>query len=177
MDLKALLDRMTLKEKLYQLQQVNSDIFLESGDMPITGPDFLLEFDKNYKYEVGSVYNSYGAKRNIKIQEEFLKSSKNKIPLAFMLDVIHGYRTLYPINLGLACSFDRSLVKECAQMASKEASVDGIHLTFSPMLDVSRDARWGRCMESCGEDTYLTCEMARASVEGFQGKGEKYRRI
>ena len=174
MDLKSLLEKMTLKEKLYQLQQVNSDIYIQGDNMPITGPDFNLEFDNNYKYEVASVYNSYGAERNIKIQEEFLKKSKNKIPLAFMLDIIHGYRTIYPINLGLACSFDRNLVKECAQMAAKEASVDGIHLTFSPMLDVSRDARWGRCMESCGEDTYLTCEMARASVEGFQGDGGKY---
>lgn len=174
MDLKALLDKMTLKEKLYQLQQVNSDIFINGDNMPITGPDFLLEFDESFKYEVSSVYNSIGAERNIKIQEEVLKNSKNKIPLAFMLDIIHGYRTIYPINLGLACSFDRELVKECCKMAAKEASVDGIHLTFSPMLDVSRDARWGRCMESCGEDTYLTCEMARASVEGFQGDGGKY---
>ena len=174
MDLQGLLNKMTLKEKLYQLQQVNSDVFLSSDNMPITGPDFLLEFDMNFKYEVGSVYNSVGAERNIKIQEEYLKNSKNKIPLAFMLDVIHGYRTIYPINLGLACSFDRELVKECAQMASKEASVDGIHLTFSPMLDVSRDARWGRCTESCGEDTFLTCEMAKASVHGFQGNGGKY---
>ena len=174
MNLKSLLDKMTLKEKLYQLQQVNSDIYAESGDMPITGPDFLLEFDMGFKYEVGSVYNSFGAERNIKIQEEFLKNSKNKIPLAFMLDIIHGYRTIYPINIGLACSFDRDLVKECSKMAAKEASVDGIHLTFSPMLDVSRDARWGRCTESCGEDTFLTCEMARASVEGFQGDGGKY---
>ena len=174
MDLKSLLNKMTLKEKLYQLQQVNSDIFIKGDNMPITGPDFLLEFDENYKYEVSSVYNSIGAERNIKIQEEFLKNSKNKIPIAFMLDIIHGYRTIYPINLGLACSFDRELVKECCQMAAKEASVDGIHLTFSPMLDVSRDARWGRCMESCGEDTYLTCEMARKSVEGFQGDGGKY---
>ena len=174
MDLISLLNKMTLKEKLYQLQQVNSDIYVQGDNMPITGPDFLLEFDSSYKYEVASVYNSFGAKRNIQIQKEFLENSRNKIPLAFMLDIIHGYRTIYPINLGLACSFDRNLVKECAQMAAKEASVDGIHLTFSPMLDVSRDARWGRCMESCGEDTYLTCEMARASVEGFQGDGGKY---
>ena len=174
MDLKALLEKMTLKEKLYQLQQVNSDIFIEGTDMPITGPDFFMEFDNGYKYEVSSVYNSIGAERNIKIQEQFLKNSKNKIPLAFMLDVIHGYRTIYPINLGLASSFDRSLVRECSKMAAKEASVDGIHLTFSPMLDVSRDARWGRCTESCGEDTYLTCEMARESVLGFQGDGGKY---
>lgn len=174
MDLQALLKKMTLKEKCYQLQQVNSNIYMADENMPITGPEFYLQFDKDYKYEVASVYNSYGAERNIAIQKEFLKNSKNKIPLAFMLDIIHGYRTIYPTNLGLASSFDRALVRECSKMAAKEASVDGIHLTFSPMLDVSRDARWGRCMESCGEDTYLTSEMARESVLGFQGDGGKY---
>lgn len=174
MDLQALLNKMTLSEKCYQLQQVNSNIYMADENMPITGPEFYLQFDENYKYEVASVYNSYGAERNIAIQQEFLKKSKNKIPLAFMLDVIHGYRTIYPTNLGLASSFDRALVRECSAMAAKEASVDGIHLTFSPMLDVSRDARWGRCMESCGEDTYLTCEMARESVLGYQGDGGKY---
>ena len=174
MDLLALLEKMSLAEKCYQLQQVNSNIFMADENMPITGPEFYLQFDKRYKYEVASVYNSYGAERNIAIQKEFLEKSKNKIPLAFMLDVIHGYRTIYPINLGLASSFDRQLIRECTAMAAKEASVDGIHLTFAPMLDVSRDARWGRCMESCGEDTYLTCEMARESVLGFQGNGGKY---
>ena len=174
MDLLALLNKMSLAEKCYQLQQVNSNIFMAGENMPITGPEFYLQFDKRYKYEVASVYNSYGAERNIAIQKEFLENSKNKIPLAFMLDVIHGYRTIYPINLGLSSSFDRQLVRECSAMAAKEASVDGIHLTFAPMLDVSRDARWGRCMESCGEDTYITCEMARESVLGFQGDGGKY---
>lgn len=174
MDLLALLKKMSLAEKCYQLQQVNSNIFMADENMPITGPEFYLQFDKRYKYEVASVYNSYGAQRNIAIQKEFLEKSKNKIPLAFMLDVIHGYRTIYPINLALASSFDRQLIRECTSMAAKEASVDGIHLTFAPMLDVSRDARWGRCMESCGEDTYLTCEMARESVLGFQGDGGKY---
>lgn len=174
MDLQALLNKMTLKEKCYQLQQVNSNIYMADKNMPITGPEFYLQFDKDYKYDVASVYNSYGAKRNIAIQNEFLENSKNKIPLAFMLDVIHGYRTIYPINLGLASSFDRKLVRECCQMAAKEASVDGIHLTFAPMLDVSRDARWGRCMESCGEDTYLTCEISRESVLGYQGDGGEY---
>ena len=134
MDLLALLKKMSLAEKCYQLQQVNSNIFMADENMPITGPEFYLQFDKRYKYEVASVYNSYGAERNIAIQKEFLEKSKNKIPLAFMLDVIHGYRTIYPINLGLASSFDRQLVRECSAMAAKEASVDGIHLTFGPIL-------------------------------------------
>ena len=76
MNIKALLEKMTLKEKLYQLQQVNSDIYIQGDNMPITGPDFNLEFDNNYKYEVSSVYNSYGAERNLKIQKQFLKNSK-----------------------------------------------------------------------------------------------------
>lgn len=175
-DIKELLSKMTLKEKLYQLQQINSNLFLDDKNMPVTGPEHEQGFDLAYLHDVSSVYNSYGAERNIKIQSEYLKKSKNKIPLAFMLDVIHGYRTIYPINLGLSCSFDMALCEECASMAAREASVDGIHLTFSPMLDVSRDARWGRVMESSGEDTYLTCEIAKATVKGFWGEnGGKYK--
>ena len=174
MDTRELLKKLTLTEKLYQLQQSTSDVFMQADDMPITGAEIINNIPKEHLYDIGSLYNTYGAERNLKLQKEYLEKSKNKIPLAFMLDIIHGYKTIYPINLGLSSSFDDELVKECSKMAAKEASVDGIHATFSPMLDVSRDARWGRCMESCGEDTYLTCRMAKASIEGFQGDGGKY---
>ncbi len=91
-----------------------------------------------------------------------------------MQDVIRGYRTLYPINLGLSSSFDMELCESCAKMAAKEASIDGVHLTFAPMIDVSRDARWGRVMETSGEDTYLAAEIAKATVKGFKGENGKY---
>ncbi len=174
MDIRTLLDKMTLKEKLYQLQQLDSNVILYDKNMPITGPVERLELDEEYIFETGSLLNSFGAKRTIEIQNNFLKHSKNKIPIIIMQDVVRGYRTLYPINLGLSCSFDMELCEKCAKMASKEASVDGVHLTFAPMLDVSRDARWGRVMETSGEDTYLTCEIAKATVKGFRGEEGEY---
>ena len=86
-----------------------------------------------------------------------------------MMDVIHGYRTIYPIGLGLVGSFDPEIVKECTEMAAKEAAAGGIHVSFAPMVDLARDARWGRVMESCGEDPYLATVMGAAQVRAFQG--------
>lgn len=174
MDIKNLLEKMSLTEKLYQLEQFDSNVILYDKNMPITGPITKLELDEDYIFETGSLVNSFGAKRTIEIQKNFLEHSKNKIPVIIMQDVVRGYRTLYPINLGLSCSFDMELCEKCASMAAKEASVDGVHLTLAPMLDVSRDARWGRVMETSGEDTYLTCEIAKATTRGFQGDGKTY---
>ncbi|MBQ8393591.1 MAG: glycoside hydrolase family 3 C-terminal domain-containing protein [Clostridia bacterium] len=174
MDIKGLLDKMSLKEKLYQLQQLDSNVIMYDENMPVTGILQKLELDENYIFETGSLLNSFGAKRTIEIQKNFLEHSKNKIPTVIMQDVVRGYKTLYPINLGLSCSFDMDLCEKCASMAAKEASVDGVHMTFAPMLDVSRDARWGRVMETSGEDTYLTCEIAKATTRGFQGDGKTY---
>ena len=175
MDLQKLLDKMSLNEKLYQLTQIDSNVILYNENMPITGPVRKLKLDEQYIFETGSLVNSFGAERTIEIQKNFLKNSKNSIPVIIMQDVIRGYRTLYPINLGLSCSFDMELCEKCASMAAKEASVDGVHLTLAPMLDVSRDARWGRVMETSGEDTYLTCKIATATVKGFQGNLGKYK--
>ena len=175
MDLKKLLEKMTLKEKLYQLTQIDSNVILYDENMPITGPLQKLKLDEEEIFGIGSLVNSFGAKRTIEIQKNFLENNKNKIPVVIMQDVIRGYRTLYPINLGLSCSFDTELCERCASMAAREASVDGVHLTLAPMLDVSRDARWGRVMETSGEDTYLTCEIAKATVRGFQGDLGKYK--
>ena len=85
------------------------------------------------------------------------------------MDVIHGYRTIYPIGLGLVGSFDPALVSECTAMAAREAAAGGIHVSFAPMVDLARDARWGRVMESCGEDPYLATVMGAAQVRAFQG--------
>lgn len=174
MDIKKLLDKISLKEKLYQLEQFDSNVILYDKNMPITGPITKLELDEEYVFETGSLVNSFGAERTIEIQKNFLKHSKNKIPVVIMQDVIRGYRTLYPINLGLSCSFDMELCEKCAAMAAKEASIDGVHMTLAPMLDVSRDARWGRVMETSGEDTFLTCEIAKATTRGFKGDGKTY---
>ena len=118
--------------------------------------------------------NSVGAKRMLEIQKNYMENNTHGIPLIFTQDIIHGYHTIYPINLGLASSFDTKLAHDCAAMAAKEASVDGVQLTFAPMVDLVRDPRWGRVMESSGEDPYLGCEMAKATVEGYQGNMGKY---
>ena len=175
MDIKAILNKMTIKEKAYQLLQLNTLAFAgNKGDVNITGPVTEMDIDKNYIFEAGSALNSVGAQRMLDIQKNYLSISKNKIPLVFMQDVIHGYRTLYPINLAIAASFDTQLAHDCAAMAAKEASVDGVQVTFAPMVDLVRDARWGRVMESSGEDPYLGCKMAKATVEGYQGDMGKY---
>lgn len=174
MDIKALLDKMTTKEKVYQLLMMNTLVYAGKKEENLTGPAMRLNIDKDYLFESGSSLNSVGAERTIEIQTNYLKNSRNKIPLLFTQDVIHGYRTIYPINLAISCSFDTKLAHDCAQMAAKEASVDGTQVTFAPMVDLVRDPRWGRVMESSGEDTYLGCQMAKATVEGFQGNMGKY---
>ena len=174
MDIQALLNKMTVKEKAYQLFMVNTLAYAGKKHENITGPAVRLKFDKEYLFEGGMALNSVGATRMLAIQKNFLENSKNKIPLVFTQDIIHGYRTLYPINLGLSASFDTKLAHDCAQMAAKEASVDGVQLTFAPMVDLARDARWGRVMETSGEDPYLACQVAKATVEGYQGDMGRY---
>lgn len=175
MDIKAILEKMTVKEKAYQLLQLNTLAYsVDKGVVKITGPVAQDEIDKDYIFEAGSALNSVGAQRLIDIQTNYLKNSNNKIPLVLMQDVIHGYRTIYPINLAISASFDTQLAHDCAQMAAKEASIDGVQVTFAPMVDLVRDARWGRVMESSGEDPYLACKMAKATVEGYQGNMGKY---
>lgn len=175
MDIKAILEKMSVKEKAYQLLQLNTLAYsVDKGVVKITGPVAQDEIDKDFIFEAGSALNSVGAQRMIDIQTNYLKNSKNKIPLVLMQDVIHGYRTIYPINLAISASFDTQLAHDCAQMAAKEASIDGVQVTFAPMVDLVRDARWGRVMESSGEDPYLGCKMAKATVEGYQGNMGKY---
>lgn len=174
---KEILANMTLEQKIYHLQQITTATFLttkESKFEIITGPDSAVKLDKDMVFDVGTSLNLVGAETMIDAESNYLKNSKYKIPLMIMQDVIHGHRTLYPINLGVAASFDRELAKELAQMAAKEASLDGMCVTFAPMVDLVRDPRWGRVMESSGEDPYLNGEMAKATVEGYQGDMGKY---
>ena len=174
---KEILANMTLKQKIYHLQQLTTATFLttkESKYEIITGPDSKVKLDKDMIYDVGTSLNLVGAETMIDAESNYLKNSKYKIPLMIMQDVIHGHRTLYPINLGVAASFDRALAKELAAMAAKEAALDGMCVTFAPMVDLVRDPRWGRVMESSGEDPYLNGEIAKATVEGYQGDMGKY---
>lgn len=168
MDLKALISQMTLKEKLGQLGQYNASVFCAS-EAKITGPVTKLEITDDDVNNMGSVLNFKNAAEFIKIQKSHLEKDRNKIPLLSMMDVIHGYKTIYPIPLALGCSFDKQLVKECSQMAAKESAASGIHATFAPMIDHVRDARWGRVMETCSEDQLVNSVMGAAQVEGYQG--------
>lgn len=168
-DLKALISRMTIEEKIGQLTQCNSHMYLES-EAEITGPIAEMGLEMDVLKTFGSVLNFKTCDEAIQIQKEHLENDRNKIPMFFAMDVIHGFRTIYPIPLAMGCSFDTELMKECCQMASREAVAGGVHLTFGPMVDYSRDARWGRVMETCGEDVLLNSRMGVAQVEGFQGE-------
>jgi beta-glucosidase len=172
MGVKEILSKMTLQQKLAQISQYNAECLYIGSRGEITGPATELCLSQEDVCSVGSTLNFVGAKEAIAIQRGHLEKDPNQIPLLLMMDVIHGYRTIYPIPLALGASFDTELVESCCEMASEEMSAGGVHVTFAPMVDLVRDPRWGRCMESTGEDTYLNGEMARAMVRGFQKSGK-----
>lgn len=163
----SLIELMTLQEKIGQLNQYTSQWEM-TGPVPDTEQGkTTLEQLKSGK--VGSMLNVTGAEATRKAQELVVENSRLGIPLLFGYDVIHGYQTMFPIPLGEASSWDPDLVERTASIAAKEAAAAGIHWTFAPMVDISRDARWGRVMEGSGEDTYLGSLLAAARVKGFQG--------
>ena len=169
-DLQKLLDQMTLDEKIGQMMQVTFAEFTNIPEVEITGEDQGASKRKFAKHHLGSALGTVHARTAIPVQKEHLEKDRNKIPMLFMRDVIHGHTTVYPIPLAMGCTFDPALMEECASMAAKETAATGIHVTFNPMVDYVRDARWGRVMETCGEDAYLNGLMGAATVRGFQGK-------
>ena len=156
----ALIARMTLAEKLGQLQQLDGEA---NGNFR---PEHLELARRGL---LGSTLNVRGAERANQLQRAAVEESRLKIPLIFGFDVIHGYRTIFPIPLGEASSWDTAAVERAASIAAVEARAAGVHWTFAPMVDIARDARWGRIAEGAGEDPYLGAAMARARVRGFQG--------
>ena len=159
----TLLKKMTIEEKIGQLNQY-------TGDNQATGP---ITINPNKQAEIkqgliGSMLNVIGTKYTRKYQELAMQS-RLKIPLLFGQDVIHGYKTTFPLPLAEAASWDLQAIELAARVAAEEASASGIHWTFAPMVDISRDPRWGRVMEGAGEDTYLGSKIAYARVKGFQG--------
>lgn len=160
----SLLRLMTLEEKVGQLHQITSD-FAATGPITQDGE----KQDRVRKGMVGSYLNVTGAARTRSLQEIAMQS-RLKIPLLFAQDVIHGFRTIFPLPLAEAASWDMDAIERSARIAAKEAAASGIHWTFAPMVDISRDPRWGRVMEGAGEDPYLGSLIARARVKGFQGK-------
>lgn len=161
-----LLSKMTLEEKVGQLVQY-SGFEYATGPQNSNSASVLNEIKQG---KVGSMLNVAGAEETRKFQQLALQS-RLKIPLLFGQDVIHGYRTTFPVNLGQAASWDLELIEKSERIAATEASAYGIHWTFAPMVDIARDPRWGRVMEGSGEDTYLGTQIGLARVRGFQGKG------
>ncbi|WP_345951701.1 MULTISPECIES: glycoside hydrolase family 3 N-terminal domain-containing protein [unclassified Mucilaginibacter] len=160
-----LLAKMTLDEKIGQLNQYTGDR-LATG--PVTANTTKYQDIKDGK--VGSMLNVRGAK-DTRMVQEIAMQSRLKIPLLFGLDIIHGYRVTFPVPLAEAASWDLKAIETSARVAATEAAASGQHWTFAPMVDISRDPRWGRVMEGAGEDTYLGSLIAKARVKGFQGNG------
>jgi beta-glucosidase len=159
-----LMSKMTLDEKIGQLNLV-------SVGFDVTGPIVSKNVNENIeKGNVGGVFNTFTPDAVRKLQEIAVKHSRLGIPLIFGYDVIHGHKTIFPVPLGLASSWDLDLIKKTARIAATEASADGLNWVFSPMVDIARDPRWGRIAEGAGEDTWLGSQIARVMVEGYQGK-------
>jgi beta-glucosidase len=159
----GLLKKMTLDEKLGQLN-------LPSSDDIVTGQASKSDIAGKIKLgKVGGLFNIKSAEKIRDVQKVAVEQTRLKIPLIFGMDVIHGYQTVFPIPLGLSCTWDMAAIEQSARVAASEASADGICWTFSPMVDIARDPRWGRIAEGSGEDPYLGSQIARAMVKGYQG--------
>ncbi|AUP77906.1 glycoside hydrolase family 3 N-terminal domain-containing protein [Flavivirga eckloniae] len=159
----SLMSLMTLQEKIGQT-------VMYSGGWTVTGPTVSSDNKKYIKEgNVGAMLNVYSVKGTRDLQKIAVEETRLGIPLLFGYDVIHGFRTIFPINLGLAASWDLKDIEKGSRIAAEEASAEGIHWTFAPMVDIGRDPRWGRISEGAGEDVYLSSEIAKAYVKGFQG--------
>ena len=167
-ELKELLESMTLEEKAGQLTQCNAGQFIHN-EMAITGPDGEVIPAEEMCRVVGSLLTFEDAKQAKALQDMHLAADPKKIPLLLMLDVIHGLRTTYPIPLAMGGSFDDELMAECADMARKEAAACGVHVTFNPMVDTARDARWGRILETNSEEPLINSRMGSTLVRVTQG--------
>jgi beta-glucosidase len=153
-----LLQKMTFDEKLGQMSQI-----------PLNQPESVSPDERILKGQVGSFLFITDPKEINRLQHLAIEKGRLHIPLIFGYDVIHGFRTIYPVPLALAASWDPAQAEEAQRMAAKEASAVGINWTFAPMVDIARDPRWGRIMEGAGEDPFLGSRMAEAQVRGFQG--------
>jgi beta-glucosidase len=167
----ALMKKMTLEDKIGQLNLPGA------GDI-VTGQAANSDIGKKIKEgKVGGLFNIKGVDKIKAVQKVAVEESRLKIPLIFGMDVIHGYETVFPIPLGLSCSWDMKAIERSAQIAASEASSQGICWTFSPMVDIARDPRWGRIAEGNGEDAYLGSQIAKAMVKGYQGDLKTNRNI
>jgi beta-glucosidase len=161
----SVLNLMTLEEKVGQLT-------LYTSDWDVTGPSIRSGYKEDIKAgKVGAIFNAYTAKYTRELQEVAVKETRLGIPLFFGYDVVHGHKTIFPIPLGEAASWDLEAMERSQRVAAEEASAEGLHWAFAPMVDIARDPRWGRIMEGAGEDTWLGSRIAAARVKGLQGEG------
>ena len=167
--MKELLASLTLKEKIGQLTQLAPFLLMRDIHVEIAGYVRHLNLDEEKIFSIGSILGIGSAQDMIQVQTKYLEKSRHKIPLLFMSDIIHGYKTIFPVPLAMSTSFRPELATLAARISAKEAATAGIHVTFSPMADVSRDPRWGRVVEGFGEDALLTGDFAAAMVKGYQG--------
>ena len=167
---KQLLLELSLEEKAGQLVQLMGNFYETDVESVLTGPGKNLGLTEENIHLAGSILGTYGAETLKKIQSAYMEQHPHHIPLLFMMDVIHGMKTIFPMPLAQAASFEPEMTEKCASAAAKEAAASGLHVTFSPMADLVRDARWGRVMESCGEDPYVIGKFTQAQVKGFQGE-------
>jgi beta-glucosidase len=163
----GLMKKMTLDEKIGQLNLVTSGA-ATTGTVVNKGVE-----EKIKKGDIGGVFGVWGADKVRAVQDVATKNSRLHIPLIFGLDVIHGHRTIFPIPLGMSATWDMGLIKQSAQIAAKEATAEGLNWVFSPMVDIARDARWGRISEGSGEDPWYGGQVAKAMVQGYQGSSMK----
>lgn len=169
--IRKLLEEMTLEDKARQLTQINALYIKPTAKAEVTGVSDDMRLSDDDIRGAGSVLNFGDAEDAQFVRATHLENSHSKIPLLMMQDVIHGYRTIFPVPLALGCSFDTQLVEECAHMSAVEAKYNGVDVTFSPMVDLARDARWGRVMETTGEDPFLNGEMGKAFIRGYKRGG------
>lgn len=165
-----LIKKMSIRDKARQLTQINADFIKTDMSVKDTGVSGISLTQEDV-FACGSVLNFGDARDAEYIRAKYLEKSQNKIPLVMMQDVIHGYRTIFPIPLAIGCSFDLSLAEECAKMSAVEASLNGVDVTFSPMVNLVRDARWGRVMETYGEDGRLNGIFGAATIRGYRAGG------
>ena len=170
-NIKTLLNSLSIEEKIGQLMQLAPFFFIGDLKKEVYGPIQALGVKEEEVFLSGSVLGIGNASEMRRVQEAYLAKSRHKIPLIFMADIIHGYKTIFPVPLAMSTSFNPDLIKKAARISALEAQTAGIHVTFSPMADLSRDPRWGRVVEGFGEDPYLNQVYAKAMVEGYQHDG------
>jgi beta-glucosidase len=164
-----LIKTLTIEEKIGQLLQIAPFFFIQELEKEVSGNITDLHLNEKKIFRAGSVLGIGNATEMISVQKRYLEKSTHKIPLVFMADIIHGYQTIFPIPLALSTSWNPSLFETMGRISAIEASTAGIHVTFAPMVDISRDPRWGRVVEGMGEDPYLNQVMTIRAVKGFQG--------